>query len=194
MRRIVPKAEEEKKRKRQNIFVGIIVIIVMLGSVFGAIVGYSGNPTGNGQGTELEFNGQEFYNQQGYWITQYRGLNMSFRYSPEKTGDNLKVENSLNPLNSYRGSPLYIYSEDEVSRSEILRNMGRVALRTQQTCLEEDCEENYPVKDCSQNTIIIKEGTENKINQTENCVYIQGGPNELSRISDEFVYRISGIK
>lgn len=195
MRRIVPKAEEERKRKRNNIFVGIVVIIVMLGSVFGVVVGYSGSPSTNQKGTEIEYNGQTFYNQKGFWVTQYRGLNMSFKYSPEQTDRVASVANTLNPLNSYPGKPLYIYSEDTVSRSEIIRNVGRVARRIQPICLnEENCGNNYPLKDCSKNTIIIKESSQNEINQTQKCVYIEGKSKDLPKVADEFVYRISGLK
>ena len=42
MRKILSKSEQEKKRKRNSIIIGVILMIVMFGSVFGIVVGSFG--------------------------------------------------------------------------------------------------------------------------------------------------------
>ena len=65
----------------------------------------------------------------------------------------------------------------------------------QSACLsEEKCEGDFPIKTCSDNFIIIQENKTKEIKQTENCVYIGGEKEELVKLTDEFLYKIIGIK
>ena len=73
--------------------------------------------------------------------------------------------------------------------------MNQVVERMQSACLNEsECNGDYPIKDCSNNFIIIREAEEERVFQNESCVYIQGEKEELIKLTDEFLYKIIGIK
>ncbi|MDP2673216.1 MAG: hypothetical protein Q8O84_05370, partial [Nanoarchaeota archaeon] len=63
IKRILSKSEQEKKRKRNSIIIGVILMIVMFGSVFGVVLGSFGqNSSGK---TKVEYNGYKFFNENG---------------------------------------------------------------------------------------------------------------------------------
>jgi hypothetical protein len=189
MRRIKSKQVSEKKQKKRQTILGIILIVVMFGSVFGIIV----NSFGDKSSSEITYNGFKFTNQNNYWYTQIGNLEFLFKYLPDKEDNNSKTE--LKPLSNYPGKILYLYSEDYESEIEIYRNVEPYIQRKQYACLDEiSCNGDYPVKDCSENFIIIKESNETKIYQEENCVFILGKKENLAKLTDEFLFEITGIQ
>jgi len=65
----------------------------------------------------------------------------------------------------------------------------------QNACLEEEgCKEDWPTKTCEDNFIIIEEKNETSIIQDNNCVFIQGPQENLTKISDEFLFRVLGVR
>src|SRR3989338_5851615 len=142
IRKILSKSEQEKKRKRNSIIIGVILMIVMFGSVFGVVVG-------------------------------------SF-------GKNSSGKNKMEIL--------YVYKKKKNEKIKIKKNLQQIASRIQPACIsKEDCSGDFPIKTCSDNFIIIKNGTE-EITQVENCVYIKGEKQELSKLTDSFLYKILGVK
>lgn len=189
MRRIVSKSEHEKKRKRNSLIIGLILIIVMFGSVFGIVVGSLG---GNSQGkNKIKYGEYEFLNENNFWKTSIGNLEFVFQYLPTQTKN---ITTPLKNVNNYYNKPLYVYSEDANSENEIYRNLQQIASRTQSACFnKENCTGDFPIKTCSDNFIIISEGEE-EITQVENCVYIKGEKEKLSELTDSFLYNILGIK
>ena len=79
--------------------------------------------------------------------------------------------------------------------NEIYRNLTGIVERTQAACIEEkECPEDWPIKDCSNNFIIIKESNESKIIQQDKCVFIYGESENLTQIADGFLFKIMEIK
>ena len=78
IKRIVSKSEQEKKRKRNSMIIGIILIIVMFGSVFGVVVGSLGQ--GSSGKNKIEYNGYEFFNENGLWKVSIGEINFIFVY------------------------------------------------------------------------------------------------------------------
>ena len=189
MRKILSKSEQEKKRKRNSIIIGVILMIVMFGSVFGIVVGSLGqNSSGK---TKIEYNEYKFFNENGAWKVSIGEINFIFRYFPTETKN---ITNILKNVNNYYNKPLYVFSEDSNAEIEIYRNLQQIASRIQPACIsKEDCSGDFPIKTCSDNFIIIKNGTE-EITQVENCVYIKGEKQELSKLTDSFLYKILGVK
>ena len=73
--------------------------------------------------------------------------------------------------------------------------MINFAERIQKACPEgKKCSSDLPAKTCADNFIIIEEGNSSAIRQDNGCVYIRGAKDELVKISDEFLFRILGIK
>ena len=83
MRRILSKEDEAKRKKRNQVILGIILGVVMIMSTFGfafqnSIFGGSTNTPGN-YVNQTTYNGYTFVNQNGLW---YIG-NFSFSYLPK---------------------------------------------------------------------------------------------------------------
>lgn len=187
MRKLVSKQERKKNSKRNQIVAGVVLVFLMIFSTLGfALQGGFGN-SNNQDGEAVVHNGFQFTNINGFWVWE----NFVFKYNPKEVpniGDNLKE------IDSYRGKPLYIYSENEESNIEVYVNLGQVSERVQEACLEgsECANENFPIKTCTDNFIIIKEGN-NEVRQEDNCVYISGPQSQLTKLTDQFLFKILGI-
>ena len=189
MRNIESKKEIEKKRRKNQIIIGGILIFIMMASTFGILVDSFGK---NANVEKVEYNGYEFTNENDFWTTTIGDYEFIFKYNPTQVE---RIDADLRYLNSYYGVPVYISSEDYVSEVEIYRNMGNIVERFQGACLEEKgCKENWPTKDCSNNFIIIRKANESKIYQDENCVFIEGRQENLTQITDEFLFWILDIE
>ena len=188
MKRLKSKGSEAKKQKRNQVIIGVILIIVMFGSVFAVIVGSFGNK----ESSKVDYNGFEFFKQSNFWILEIGDFDFIFKYNPNEIQE---IETEVKFLNNYYGKPLYISSENSEATYEIASNLEQVTLRMQNACLdEEDCEDDLPLKTCDDNFIIIEEKNETNILQDNNCVFIQGPQENLTMISDEFLFHILGVR
>jgi hypothetical protein len=189
MRNIETKKDAENRQKKNQIIIGGILIFIMLGSTFGIIVDSFGNkPAVN----KIEYNGYEFIGENGFWTTNIGSYQFMFKYNPEQVE---RIEGDVNYLSSYSGKTLYAFSEDYVAEVEIYRNLGNIVQRFQRACYQEkDCPQDWPVKDCSNNFIIIRKANESRIFQEQNCVFIEGREENLTQITDEFLFKITGIE
>jgi hypothetical protein len=183
--------EDIKKRQRKNQWIiGGILILVMLGSTFGIIVDSFGK--NNSSTSKVEYNGYKFVDQNGFWTTTIGSYQFQFKYNPQQVE---RISTKLNYINTYSGTPLYVSSEDYVAEVEIYRNLGNVVQRFQGACLNEtNCPENWPIKDCSNNFIILKVANESKIYQDQKCVFIEGPVENLTQNTDEYLFWITGIE
>lgn len=188
MRTLRSKQSDKKKQKRNQFIIGAILIFVMFGSVFGIIANSFGEDTTN---NKIVYNGLEFIEQNDFWFTTIGNTNFVFKHNPNEVP---KINSSLDYFNKYSGQPLYIYSEDYLSETEIYRNFNQIVLRMQKACFEEECGEDLPIKTCEDNFIIIKEGNITKIVQEENCVFIEGEKKDLTKLTDEFLFKILSIE
>jgi len=189
MRKIISRKEEQKKEKRKQFIVSLVLIFVMCSS----IIGYSLSGLGNTSSTSVKYNGFKFTYESNYWDVDVGDYSFSFAYNPNQIE---KLNSSFNLLENYKGKPLYIYSENSEAETEIYKNLfyqNSIVQRVQYACLEgEICEEDVPIKTCEDNFIIIKESEENSVSQENNCVFIRG--KELTKISDSFLFKIIGIQ
>jgi len=172
MRQIISRNEEAKRKKKNQFIVGGILVFLMLSS----ILGYSFQSKVTGavveEGKKIAYDGLEFTEQSGFWLLNLKGVNLIFRYNPSQVEQNSLY---LNKLDFYLEKPLYIYSENPLAESEVRNNLGSFVGAIQNACpIEGKCEENIPVKDCTENFIIIKEGENVGITQEQNCVFISG--------------------
>ena len=191
MRRLGSKRKETKKQKRKQLIVGIILASILFASIFG--YGFRGRD--GSEENKVTYNGYEFIEEDGFWFMEIGNFEFSFRYNPQETE---QIDSDLNPLESYYGKPLYISSEDIESESEIYRNLkyqNPIIQRMQLACLEgETCEDDeLPIKTCEDNFIIIKESDITKVSQDNNCVFIEGQGENLTKITDGFLLKIIGI-
>ena len=193
MRKIISKEKAEKKRRRNQLLVGTILILVMVFS----LLGYSLNSNGQSGTVTVDYNGFRFTQDSStnLWDMNKGNLNFSFEYNPYEI---YKTNSTLNSIDSYSGKPLYISSDSSDAETEIYRNLfylNPIAERVQDACVAgEPCSGNFPVKTCSDNFIIIRENSSTGITQQNNCVFINGPAENLSRMSDSFLLKIIGIQ
>lgn len=188
MRRIQSKKSLERKQKKNQLIIGIILIVVMFGSVFGIIVN-SFNSEENSN--ILEYNGLKFVNSNGIWVLNLGNIEFLFKYNPEEVE---KVDSELDALSSYSGEVLYIDSKNYEAKLEVYRNFNSIAERIQLACIEEtDCEENLPIKTCDDRLIIIKEGEFANVLQEDKCVFINAPAENLTKTVDSFLFNILDI-
>lgn len=188
MRRIVSKEEQSKKQRRNQIIVGVVLILVMIVSTFGIVR----DSFGNESSTSVKYSGIEFVKQNGFWIAEIGGFNLIVRYNPYETE---KISAQLNSLETYYDIPLYLSSENNEAIYEIYNNFEKIAERIQMACLEKNnCDENLPVKSCENNFIIITKNKTASVVQKDNCVFISGPEENLTKITDDALFEIFGIE
>ncbi len=194
MRKITTKQDQKKKQKRNQLIIAGIMVLLMFMSVFGIIVNsFDSSPESSSE--REKYNGYTFNKVNGLWQTSYSDADLTFSNLPDETIQ-VQINNSLNTISAYSGEPLYLSSEDYYSTNEIYNTIYPFVSRMQFACLENaTCQdETYPIKDCSENFIIIREALEPTITQSENCVFIEGPLEDLQKITDEFLYRTFRIK
>ena len=186
LRKIRTPEDVEKSRKKKQMLVGIVLVLLMVVSTAGFSL-MSGDD--EGEESVVEELGMKFYWQGGIWKTQIGEQVYAFQFLPSEV-DNVSVNGSFN-LGEYSGEPLYFVGSAE-GVSEVLSNIGRYALRYQGACLNESvCEDNYPVKSCGDNLIVFEEGNETMVYRNESCVYLVG---DSVKSADAFLYKVLKIK
>ena len=188
MKPIISKEKQIKKQKRNQFIVGIVLVFLMLASVFGIVANSFG---ANANTKKVIYNGVKFTEQNGFWIAEINKHSIILSNNPREI-ENQDFE--LNPLENYYNKPLYIDSQDSIASSEIYNNLGSVIQRISFACIsEESCEENMPVKTCNDNLIVIKESSETRIIQEENCVFIESPKESITKAVDIFLLRLFGL-
>lgn len=193
MRKIISKHKEEKKKKRNGMIIGIILIGVMLLSILG--YSFQSQSTTESETDIVVYNGFEFIEQSSFWFVNTGEFQFLFKYNPTEVEN---TKRGLNKLSNYNAKVLYISSDCSDARLEIYRNLfykNNIILRMQSACLEgEECEGDLPVKNCEDNFIIITNKENERILQEDNCVFIEGAQENLTRLTDEFLFEIIGIQ
>lgn len=193
MRKLTNPKEKEKKQKRNQIILGVFLVLTMMLSLFAIVIDSFQNKS---QGI-VKYNGFKFEASNGYWVTSEGQYQFAFRSNPLETKNfSIYFEDiSFNLVNDYSNKPLYIYSQDTYSSQEIYQNLKPFVSRYQPACFEEkNCPEDIPVKDCTNNFIIYKISNTTSIAQQENCVFIEGKQEDLVYLTDEFLFRVLGLK
>ena len=199
MRKLLSEHEENKKRKRRQLAVGLVLIFLMFFSVAGfafqVIGGKGGQIDQQIQTQTINYNGFEFREQNGFWILNKDNINFIFRNNPYQV---TKTDSVINDLNNYLNKSLYITSESIEAESEIQTNLAQLIGKIENACLREcNNNEELPIRSCEDNFIIIKEITENEsagINQENNCVFIKGKKADLVKLTDEFLFKLLGVE
>jgi hypothetical protein len=191
MRKIVSKKQEDKKRKRNQLAVGGVLILIM----FMSVLGYSIGKDQNNSNEKVTYNGFNFIKEDNLWILNKDNFKFYFQYNPNEVE---KISTTLKLLDKYTDKPLYVYSANSETEAEIYRNLfyyNKIVQRIQNACPEgEKCSSELPIKTCSDNFIIIKESNSSSVKQDNNCVFIEGKSEDLIKIIDSFLFKITGVQ
>ncbi len=184
MRDILSKHKEEKKARRNQIILGIFLIFIMFFSVAEySFLANNGENTDSGNSADVQkinYNGNEFSFQNGFWVLNKNGNSFIFKYNPNQVE---KTNGNFGALENYVNKTIYINSDDIISESEIRVNLAQFSRI-----------ENSQNKGCEENYITIKESDESKILQDRNCIAIEGKKENLARLTDEFLFKILGVE
>jgi hypothetical protein len=191
MKKLETAGEKEKKDARNRLVIGIILVGLMILSTAGYAF-FSNERTNTNTGESMNYNGLVFEKgNDGFWHTSIEGYNFSFSFNPKET-ENISGYTALK-INSYANKPLYFSSgSNAMGISEITRNIGNFVERVQYVCMS-NCSEDLPVKNCSDNIILIENSNETLIKQEENCSYIRAREDDVLKASDKFIFKILGI-
>jgi len=190
-KKIEAKEDREKKDRRNKTIIGIILAVLMLMSTAGYAF-FSMEKTDTGGGGEVKYNGVSFVSQEGFWRAEIQGSTFYFHYLPNET-QSKSLGNIKKTLSDYSGKPLYLAGDSE-AWPEIAINLNSFVLRVQDACLRgENCTNDLPVKNCSDNMIVVRnqESGVKAILEEDNCVFILS--NDSLRDVDAFLYRILGV-
>lgn len=183
--KIKSQSEKDRKARRNQIIVGVVLVGLLVVST----LGFAFKGSGGGDGGSVEEGGVAFYGQGGYWRAEIDGEVFSFRYLPSEVA-NISVD-GLFDLGQYYNEPLYFVGYGE-GGSEILNNLGRYVLRYQEACLDGlACEGDFPIKDCSSNVIVFEESDVDSVYSDGGCIYIRG---DVVRGADAFLYEVLKIR
>jgi len=202
MRKITQEEQENRSKKRRQLILALLLMFIMLFSLLGFAFSTGDRSTANVNNQIINYNGFQFQENNGFWILNSNQATFVFSYNPSQTQD---ITTQINGINSYYNQPLYIYSEEYNSELEITSNLNQISSRIQKACpdfLNEtsnlNCGENAPSKTCTDNFIIIQKSDNANaslsLKQEGNCVFIKGPSNGLLELSDEFLFKIMGIK
>tara|TARA_Y100000034_G_scaffold136687_1_gene214944 strand:- start:5019 stop:5594 length:576 start_codon:yes stop_codon:yes gene_type:complete len=191
MRKILGKKDNSKQNQ---LILGIGLILLMLFSVLGYALG---GRSSNEEGKNIEYNGIEFIqDSSGYWRFIIDNSEFLTQYNPEEV---LNIDFNGNIiLSDFQDKPLYFVGDSQEPIIEIVRNLERFVLRIQNACInKEDCKEDFPIKDCFEDNIIIikeldKDNAEN-IYQQGNCVFIKASFANQTKYADKFIYSLLGV-
>ncbi len=191
MRKIISQSVAHKKKRMNKILLSLGMIFIMFSSILGyAFQSFGGTEENSEVEKEVTtFNGFDFTEQSGFWVLDFNGMNLIFRYNPSQV---IKSDSLINLLLNYEAKPLYIYSENAQAKSEIKTNLFEFVDSMENACLEGLCNDSQ-IKTCEDNFIIIKESDKSEIKQQNNCLFIEGKTEDLIKLTDGFLYKILGV-
>jgi len=184
MRKIRSQADADRKMKRNNLIMGIVLVGLLVVSTAGYSLISSDEEVSN---SVSEF-GVDFSRVNGLWGAEFGGGVFWFQNLPSEVS-NISVNGSFD-FDGYVNQPLYFVNPNE-GASEILVNLESVLLRYQEACLNGSvCEGDLPAKGCDSNLIIFIDNNESEVYQNESCVFIVG---DAVRATDAFLYKLLGV-
>jgi len=192
MKKIETKEVIEKRRRRNQIIVGTVMIVLLVISTAGfAILNRDSDLSSQSEDTKTE-NGVEYYKQQNIWVTRINNKALAFSYLPSEITD---VEISITSnINNLQNKPLYVVNANSAKEMIAFNLIPEFVERINDACLSsEDClENNYPIKDCFvDNIIVYKENLEEtKVYQENNCIIIEG---DKAKGTDRLLQSLMGL-
>jgi len=189
MRKIETKEDINKKKQRNQIIIGLFIILLMIIST----IGYSFLQNEEGDKVQkVRYGNYDFIRSSNFWSTQVSGQNFYFENLPEDV-KNVSIIGSVPQISSYLDKPLYFVNYNSAAQ-EIIQNFQWYISRYQEVCLNTTVSENcleLPIKDCTSNIIIFDlNQTETRVIVDNNCVYISG---DFIKASDVFTYKTLNI-
>lgn len=185
MKKIESQEDINKKIKRNQRIISLIMILLLGGSTLGYAL-MSQNESDSQTSLRVVYQGYEFNKLNGLWNLEDSEL--FFQYLPNETFD-YQISKNLS-LPTFDNFPLYLVNYSSGGEILITNLKDRIS-RYQEACLNE-CSEDLPIKSCNDSNILIfLPEEENKLWSQQNCVYIGG---DISKGVDTLTYYLIGLR
>lgn len=201
MRKIISKEQKELKERKLKIIWGIFLGVILLLSTIGFAFNSADFSSQDENIETRDYNGVEFQkNQYGLWQFDLNGIGFATNFYPTET-KNISSILTKN-INNFANQPLYfgINSKDDIEQlaiNEINYNLNSFILRSSFACLNANCSEDYPIKNCTSNNLIIfNEDNQGitRIREEKGCIIVYYKSGELLLAVDRFLFGILGIQ
>ena len=184
--KIKSQEELDKKNRRNQLIIGIVMIGLLVLSTLGFSLVFGGGGA-SGQdafANQVTEEGITFTQGVQGWSAAIEGGIFYFSNLPSEVKET-PIEGELD-FNRFRGSVVYFVGDNPAIQQSLINFQGRIS-RTQEACLEGfDCENNIPTKSCdSSNLIIYGQGNKGQGNESEQAYFVNdyfpnANPNETS--------------
>jgi len=196
-------AEERNARDARNkrILALIIGLIMLFSTASYAFFSFDGNTNNENEVVEkVNIAGIDFMKDtSGYWNFNVSTMGFQTRYNPQETANISLTLNTTLP--DFYNKMLYfgINTPDDIEplgNSEIIKNIGNYATGNQFSCILANCTEDYPIKNCRENRVIIFEKAEfSSVSFDENsCILLKYASDDEIRVADAFIYSTLGFR
>lgn len=191
MRKIKSQEEMDKKRKRNQIIIGVLLILTMISSTIGFAFFSRDNTTSNIN--KIKYNDIDFeLGNDNLWKFKIDNQEFKTVYTPNDV-ESIDINFSLS-INDLYNKPLYFVTNNGEAVNEINQNIVRYTLRFQEVCLVgEKCDNDLVTKDCSNNIFILKSSNTTKTYKKENCIFIEGFYEDQIKITDRIIFKALGV-
>jgi len=194
IKKIESKGEKERKQKRNQLTIGLILIFVM-------ILSTAGYAFDSGKQEKKIYQGITFIKgEDGSWASQKLSISTKFLpYEVKETNGSVLISSQMIDREKFYFSALS--SDELVAANEVVKNL--FIQKTQQVCVDNEenkpgCE-NLPIKSCyDQNftsLIFVFRLNDTSINmeKKENCIFFNGNNENLIKAADKFIFNINNI-
>lgn len=189
MRKIQTAQEIERKKKRNN----LILVIIMVALIGFSSLGYAimNREDGDQTDSSVVYGGLKFIKSGGYWTTEINSKVFYFNYLPLEL-ENVSIIGNYSFENYYQ-QPVYIINLNPAVNG-LMYALDGIAMRIQEACIygEYCSNKDLPIKTCEDNVIVFKNANSNitKITKSQNCVFIEGN---FFEGTDKLVYKMLNI-
>jgi len=189
MRKIQTAQDLEKKRKRNNLILSVIMVLLIGLSSLGYAIMSRDDKTDTT--SDSVYSGLKFVKSNGYWATTVNSKLFYFNYLPLEL-ENVSIEGNYS-FEDYYQQPVYIFNLNPAVNG-LMYALQNVALRVQEACIvgTKCSNTDLPVKTCDDRIIIFRDANSNitKITKERNCIFIDGN---FFEGTDKLIYRMLNI-
>lgn len=205
LRKLATKEVLERKKRRNQVIVGLVLVTIMILST----AGYAINREKSESFRYKEF---EFSRSERGWQVMKQPFSLITRFLPQDV-ENISLFGSWS-VNDFANKEIYFVAyrgEAKIAASEIARNLP--FRRAQYACFEDDANlsgcEDLPLKTCLDEVIFINylssnvssgnlsenetKHVEARIFQNDSCVAIESEYEDLIKAADRFLFDVYGI-
>lgn len=187
----------KKESRIKKLILPLILVFLMIGSIFTIFLSGSSNNS-----NEVTYNNLKFTKTDTGWISYINNKQIVLINNPNDL-KNIQIPNiNLQDLNSAQKIYLSVNPNENIQQAYALFNTDiKPLLRSNiiNACTVDIAKcANLPLKTCKdasqlQKVIILEESNSTKIEYNNNCLYISGNQEDLTKIIDKLTLNLLGV-